>query len=116
MIYHLSALLLCQLAGEFLSQHFGLIVPGPVIGMVILLMLLMASPRLAAAVQPTALGLLSHLSLLFVPAGVGIVSHLDQLGADVVPILIALAVSTALAISIGALVFVGVARLTEGRR
>jgi putative effector of murein hydrolase LrgA (UPF0299 family) len=116
MIYHLSTLLICQLAGEFLSQRFGLIVPGPVIGMVILLGLLMAFPKLAAAIQPTALGLLSHLSLLFVPAGVGVVGHLDRLGTDGFPILIALAVSTALAISVAALAFVGVSRLTEGKK
>ncbi len=112
MIYHLTVILLCQLAGEFLSQTFELIVPGPVIGMVILLVLFMTVPKVAAAIQPTALGLLSHLSLLFVPAGVGIIGHLDQLGADGVPIMIALAVSTALAITVSALVFVGITRLT----
>lgn len=116
MIYHLSTLLVCQLAGEFLSQKFNLIIPGPVVGMVILLGLLLIFPKLATAIQPTALGLLAHLSLLFVPAGVGIVSHLDRLGADGVPILFALAISTAIAISVGALAFVGVSRFTEGKK
>lgn len=116
MIYHLTVLLLCQLAGEFLSQTLGLVVPGPVVGMVILLALFLIFPRLATAVQPTALGLLAHLSLLFVPAGVGIVGHLDKMGADGLPILVALAVSTALAIIVGALVFVGMSRLIEGRK
>ena len=36
MIYHLTIILLCQLAGEFLSQSLDLIVPGPVVGMIIL--------------------------------------------------------------------------------
>ncbi len=116
MIYHLTLLLLCQLAGEFLSQSFNLVVPGPVVGMVILLGLFMLLPKLAMAVQPTALGLLSHLSLLFVPAGVGIVGHLDKLGSDGLPILFALAASTALAITVGALVFVGMSRLVERRK
>lgn len=116
MIYHLTVILMCQLAGTFLSQSLNLIVPGPVIGMVILLALFMTMPKIAAAIQTTALGLLSHLSLLFVPAGVGIVGHLDRLGTDGVPILIALAISTALAIIVAALVFVGMTRLTGGAK
>ena len=111
MIVHLATLLAFQLAGETLSRGLGLIVPGPVIGMVLLLAFFIAVPKAAAAIQPTAQGLLSHLSLLFVPAGVGIVAHLDKLGADGVPILLALLVSTALSIAVGALVFVGLARL-----
>jgi len=111
MIVHLATLLAFQLAGETVSRGLGLIVPGPVIGMVLLLGFFIAAPKAAAAIQPTAQGLLSHLSLLFVPAGVGIVAHLDKLGADGVPILVALLVSTALSIAVGALVFVGLARL-----
>jgi len=111
MIVHLATLLAFQLAGETLSRGLGLIVPGPVIGMVLLLAFFIAAPKAAVAIQPTAQGLLSHLSLLFVPAGVGIVAHLDKLGADGVPILVALLVSTALSIAVGALVFVGLARL-----
>ena len=116
MIYHLTVILLCQLAGEFLTQSLDLIVPGPVVGMIILLLLFFTMPKVAAAIQPTALGLLSHLSLLFVPAGVGIVGHLDRMGSDGVPILIALAVSTALAITVAALVFVGVCRLVGDQK
>ena len=111
MIVHLATLLAFQLVGETLSRGLGLVVPGPVIGMVLLLAFFIAMPKAAAAIQPTAQGLLSHLSLLFVPAGVGIVAHLDKLGADGVPILVALLVSTALSIAVGALVFVGLARL-----
>jgi holin-like protein len=114
-IVHLAMLLAFQLAGETLSRGLGLIVPGPVIGMVLLLVFFIAAPKAAAAVQPTTYGLLSHLSLLFVPAGVGIVAHLDKLGQDGLPILLALLVSTALSIAVGALVFVGLARLVGGR-
>lgn len=115
MIYHLVVILACQLAGEVLTQSLGLIVPGPVVGMLILLGLFLMLPKVAAVLQPTALGLLSHLSLLFVPAGVGIVGHLDKLGSDGLPILLALVVSTALSIGIGALVFTWVSRLLGGK-
>jgi holin-like protein len=115
MIVHLAMLLGFQLAGETLSRGLGLIIPGPVIGMVLLLAFFVAAPKAAAAAQPTTHGLLSHLSLLFVPAGVGIVAHLDKLGEDGLPLLVALFVSTALSIAVGALVFVGLARLVEGK-
>ncbi len=109
MILHLTSILVFQLIGETLTRSFGLIVPGPVLGMALLLAFF--APRAAAAIQPTAQGLLSHLSLLFVPAGVGIVSHLDRMGSDGPAILLALAVSTALAITVGALVFSGLSKL-----
>jgi putative effector of murein hydrolase LrgA (UPF0299 family) len=112
MIFAILTLLVAQLAGEVVARGLGLLVPGPVLGLLFLLVLLLAFPKLAEAIRPTASGLLSHLSLLFVPAGVGVVSHLDVLGANAGPLLAALVLSTLLAIVVGALVFVGVARLT----
>lgn len=111
MILHLTIILIFQLIGETLARSFNFIVPGPVVGMALLLMFFVAVPRAAAAVQPTAQGLLGHLSLLFVPAGVGIVGHLDRLGTDGPVILLALLISTVLAITVGALVFSGMSRL-----
>lgn len=105
MIVHLTTILVFQLMGETLTRSFSLIVPGPVLGMAMLLAFFIAVPRAARAIQPTAQGLLSHLSLLFVPAGVGIVSHLDRMGSDGPAVILALFVSTALAIIVGALVF-----------
>ncbi len=113
MILHLTTILAFQLIGETLARSFNLIVPGPVLGMALLLAFFIASPRAAKAIQPTAQSLLSHLSLLFVPAGVGIIGHLDRLGTDGPAIFLALAVSTALAITVGALVFSGLSALLE---
>lgn len=111
MILHLLVLLGFQLVGEVLARSLGLLVPGPVIGLVLLLAFFLMVPKVAEAVKPTASGLLSHLSLLFVPAGVGVVAHLDVLGSNGVPLLVALVVSTLASITVGAVVFVGVARL-----
>ncbi len=111
MILHLTTILIFQLLGETLTHSLSLIVPGPVLGMALLLAFFMAVPRAATAIQPTAQSLLSHLSLLFVPAGVGIVSHLDKMGSDGPAIFLALAVSTALAIIVGALVFSGLSKM-----
>ena len=110
MVLALTLLLIFQLAGEVTARAFGLTLPGPVIGMSYLLVAMIAVPKLADLVRSAAQGILAHLSLLFVPAGVGVVGHLDRLGAQGVPILLAIAVSTILAIAVGALVFVGVAK------
>src|ERR1700722_20752334 len=89
MIASLSLILLCQLAGEALVRGIGVPVPGPVIGLMLLLVLLLLRDRFAVlargplqgnegdGVQSTSRRLLSHLSLLFVPAGVGVVQKLD---------------------------------------
>ncbi len=111
MIPDLTMLLLFQLSGEVLARALGLPLPGPVIGMGLLLGLLLARPAMADRLRDTASGLLGHLSLLFVPAGVGIVGHLGLLEQAGGAILLALAGSTIVAIATGAAVFVAVARL-----
>ena len=115
MIHAITLLLVFQLAGEAVARAAGLPLPGPVLGMAALLLTFLALPRLFTLAEPTAKGLLAHLSLLFVPAGVGIVGHLGRLGSDGVPMLLAIVVSTALAIAVGAGTFAAVARAT-GRR
>jgi putative effector of murein hydrolase LrgA (UPF0299 family) len=112
MIPALLTLLLAQLAGETASRALGLPLPGPVLGMILLVLAFAVAPRLIAVVRPLAQGILGHLSLLFVPAGTGVVGHLDRLAAQGVPILLALVGSTVLAIAAGALAFAAVAKLT----
>ena len=112
MVHALIALLLCQLAGEAATGLLGLPVPGPVIGMLLMLGHLVTSPRLAGLVRPAAEGILAHLSLLYVPAGVGVVGHVSTLGPQAAALLVAVIASTVLAIAAGASAFVLVARLT----
>ena len=112
MIQSLLVLLACQLAGEAAARLLGLVMPGPVIGMLLMLGLLAALPGFAALVRPTAEGILANLALLFVPAGVGGVGHISTLGTQAAALLVALVVSTVLAIAAGAAAFVLVARLT----
>lgn len=115
MIWPLAILLGCQLAGEVLVRIAGLPVPGPVAGMVLLLVGLLALPRLHAAVAPTGNVILANLSLLFVPAGVGVVAHLDTLSTHGVGLMMAPVVSTVLALIAAVLTFRLVARLLEPR-
>ena len=78
MLQGLAVLLLCQSAGEALSRllklGLNLPLPGPVLGMLALAALL-CWPPLRRPVGTAADALLAHLSLLFVPVGVGVMVH-----------------------------------------
>jgi len=111
MIRALALILICQLIGEAVTRALALPVPGPVLGMALLWALMLASPPVVALVQPVGEGILRHLSLLFVPAGVGVVGHVDQLGTQAVGLAVAILASTVLAIAAAAGTFVLVARM-----
>lgn len=101
MVPALLCLLGCQLLGEVLVQLTRAPVPGPVLGMLLLALWLglVARGRIPAALGQTADVLLAHLSLLFVPAGVGVLLHLERIAAEWLAIVGALLLSTLLAIA-----------------
>jgi holin-like protein len=103
MLPAITALLAFQLIGEALAFGLKLPVPGPVIGMALLLAAIAVRPALLDALRPTSSTLLSHLSLLFVPAGVGVMVHGQRLADEGVAIVVALLVSTVLALAATAL-------------
>jgi len=102
MIPALATLLVFQLLGETLVLLTGAPVPGPVVGLALLLLALLLRPRSVEAIKPTAQGLLQHLSLLFVPAGVGVMQHLQRLGDEALAIGVALVLSTLLGLAAAA--------------
>lgn len=104
MINTIATLMVFQTMGEGLSYALSLPVPGPVIGMVLLLAYLMLKDDAIAKLAPTSLVLLKHLSLLFVPAGVGIMVHAKRIAAEWLPIMFALVVSTIVSIIVTAAV------------
>ena len=71
----LAWLLGMQSLGELLSRALALPFPGPVVGMVLLLFALRWQ-MVRGPVGQCADFLLAHLSLLFVPVGVGVMTHL----------------------------------------
>ncbi|MBB3065726.1 MULTISPECIES: CidA/LrgA family protein [Limibacillus] len=77
MLNFIAVLLICQLVGEVLHKASGLPLPGPVIGMVLLFFGLLVRGSVPDDLSRLTKGLLDHLSLLFVPAGVGVVVHLS---------------------------------------
>jgi len=107
----LTLLLVCQLAGEVIAVATGLPIPGPVIGMALLFLGLALHGAVPDGLQATAGGLLQHLALLFVPAGVGIMAHLSLLADEGWPILAALFGSTILTIAVTAGLVQGLSRV-----
>jgi putative effector of murein hydrolase LrgA (UPF0299 family) len=108
-----ATLLLAQLAGEVVARALGLPIPGPVLGMIFLLVAVSLRRTLLAALDPVAGTLLEHLSLLFVPAGVGVMRYGAILRAHGIALATALIVSTVLGMTVTALVLVAFERRTR---
>ncbi|MFD1560434.1 CidA/LrgA family protein [Paraburkholderia silviterrae] len=104
MVKTFCVLLAFQCLGETISYATAAPVPGPVLGMVLFLCVLCAAPSLLQHVESVSRSLLNHLSLLFVPAGVGVMVFADELKVQLLAIGVALTVSTILAIAVAALV------------
>lgn len=111
MLQSIFAIFLFQLVGEMVQKYFTLTVPGPVIGLLLLLLALLASDRfgnLAAtkfkhSLAATAETLLSHLPLLFVPIGVGVVMHVAALEGQLFAVLGVIFIGTVLTVGFSAL-------------
>lgn len=102
MLQGLAILLTLQSLGEALSRLLHVPYPGPVIGMVLLLGALYW-PAVQTRVRAVAQFLLAHLSLLFVPVGVGVISQLDVLAHYGVRLAVVLVLSTWIGMAVSAL-------------
>lgn len=89
-----TLLLIYQLIGELIVLGFDFPVPGPVVGMLLLLITLLMRGSFATQMRPSTDKILTHLSLLFVPAGVGLMVHLSRLEQEWLAITLALFIST----------------------
>ena len=112
MLNWFTLILVCQLAGELVVTGLGLPLPGPVVGMVFLFGILASIGRVPDDLSRTGDALLSNLSLLFVPAGVGIMAHFSLLRADWPALGTSLVASTLITIAVTALAMVALKRLT----
>lgn len=128
MIVSLTVILLAQLLGEAAARAVGVPVPGPVIGMALFLAFLtlrdrwrpastrfLPPPLVDGGVETAAKGLLAHLSIMFVPAAVGIVGRLDVLASHGIALAIVLCLSVTLTLAATVLTFVAVSRLMARR-
>ncbi|WP_368643253.1 CidA/LrgA family protein [Castellaniella ginsengisoli] len=94
MLTSFITLLLFQVLGEAIAFALPVPIPGPVIGMILLLLWLIARQEQDSTLIRSATHFLRHLSLLFIPAAVGIMTQFDRLLAEWPAILIAVFVST----------------------
>lgn len=104
MIDSLIKLLLFQAIGEMLVFALAIPIPGPVIGMLFLFLYLMARGREDKNLAAFCTKFLPHLSLLFIPAAVGIMVHFERVSEEWLPILVALTGSTLASIVVTAFV------------
>lgn len=100
----ITLLLVYQLVGEITVRLLGLPIPGPVLGMVMLFITLMVRGKAPESVDQASTALLSHLSLLFVPAGVGMMAHFGRIADEWIPITLALLLSTVITMVATALI------------
>lgn len=123
MLRAIAVLLVCQLAGETIARTLAVPVPGPVIGLLVLLGALAAAGRdrvTPESVDRTELGkvaaaLLGSIGILFVPAGVGVIQQLDRLAGHGPALLASLVGSTVLALLVTVAVFRAITRLQTRR-
>lgn len=113
MIGAIALLFVCQLAGEVIHRLTGLPLPGSVIGMVLLLAWLAFVPRERLTLTQVTGWLTAHLSIMFVPAAVGVMEEGAILSRYGFGIVVAVAVSTLLTLAVTALVFRAVAGRAE---
>ena len=122
MIPGFAVLLLCQLAGEVTVRALGLPLPGPVLGLLLVVVVIALRARFAASgatddaapdrpVGRAADALLGTLSLLFVPAGVGVIRHIGLIEANALAIVATLVLSTVITLAVTVGTYLGVKRL-----
>lgn len=89
-------ILICLIAGEFISRFFNIPIPGNVLGMIILLIALISGIVKLEKVEGAASTLIKNLPLFFVPAGVGIMAYFNIVSKYAAAIMIATFLSTLL--------------------
>lgn len=120
MIVGIATLLTFQLVGEVLAYEIGGLVPGPVLGMALIAiaLLTMAKWQRVQSAQTqtiaTSKAILANLGILFVPAGVGIVKHIDILVAHGLALLALIVVSTVITLAVTVWSFILAKRIFGG--
>ena len=112
----LTVIVLFEAAGDLLQGLLHLPIPGPVLGMALLVLALVGRGGLPEGLDRAASGMLSYLPMMFVPAGVGIMAHFDLIRAEWVAICSALAASSVLAVVVTAAIMRGAERAQQALR
>lgn len=99
MLKGIVVLLVFQFLGECISKLFELLVPGPVIGMVLLLFFLMLRKKSFKSLDNAVFIHLRYLPLLFIPVGMGIITQVDVISKEFWAISISLLLGTTIALA-----------------
>ena len=102
-----------QLIGEVVQQYFVLLIPGPVVGLILLLMTLICTQgltssaigTLSTSIFQSADGILRYLSLLFIPIGVGVIMHLQYLENNILRVMAIILIGTVTSLGLTAVLF-----------
>ncbi|MFT4158521.1 MULTISPECIES: CidA/LrgA family protein [Shinella] len=120
MLVGITILLVFQLIGEISAYFLGGFVPGPVIGMAMVAVVLTLTGGMTF-LEPahrqtvdTSRAILANLGILFVPAGVGIIQHLDLIRDRGFALLAIVLLSTVITLAVTVWVFILVKRLAGG--
>lgn len=100
-----AALFVMQMLGEALVRLFGVPLPGPLIGLLLLFGALVWHGRLPTGLRQTSSHTLQHLMLLFIPAVAGIMVHFDRIANEWLPFLLACVLGAAITIVVTAFTF-----------
>ena len=110
MISGLVQILVFQGLGELITHFLLPLIPGPVVGLVLLVGFLALRKSVNASLDELASTFSQHFGLLFVPAAVGVVMFWPHLKAHALAIAVALVVSVVFTIAVTALVLKGLSR------
>jgi holin-like protein len=112
MLNSIFIILLFQLIGEFIQKVFELSIPGPVIGLIFLLSVMLIIKKInkqdtgfETKLVNSAENLLTYLPLLFIPVGVGVVMHLSLLEENLVSVILIIIIGTLLTLALTGFVF-----------
>ncbi|RTZ48279.1 CidA/LrgA family protein [Candidimonas sp. SYP-B2681] len=105
MLTAITILFFMQIVGELIARVTGLPLPGPLIGMLLLLLALIVHGRVPIGMRDTCHHSLKHLMLLFIPLVAGIMMYFDRLAHEWIPFLVACMGGVALTMVITAVTF-----------
>ena len=112
MLNSIFLILFFQLVGEFIQKFLEISIPGPVVGLFLLLTILLFIKKSHYKIPVnfeinlinSSENLLIYLPLLFIPVGVGVVMHLSLLEENVVPVMLVIIIGTLLTLALTAFV------------
>lgn len=106
LLRQLALILAIWAVGEYISSFLSniIIIPGSIIGMVILFVLLKSKIIKVESIEELGNFFLDNMAIFFVPAGVSLINSLDLIGSNIIVLVATIIISTTLVMVITAIV------------